>query len=384
MKRSTSNIILLSILVVYMLVHQLFILNSILKYAEFIAAAFIIVILVISITLLGFQKDKPTFIKRRLYTIIATALILYFAASYGLGLFMGFVKNAYSLSPLTILNNIFSPLIIIICTEIIRYVLIKANRDSKLTIILITFVLSLFEIFIGTKFLSLNTYSEIFKVVTSVILPIFMKNAVLSYLTYQVGYKPALVYRIVSEMYLFILPIIPDFSEYIKSMIGICLPFLIYIYSSRAINEYNNGIKNDFQKRTFQWTDIPVIIFIIVMVCLISGYFKFYIIGIGSNSMSPKINKGDAVILQKIDDKNDVKVGDVIAFEMDNKLVIHRLVEIEKEHDGNTYYRTRGDANNGNDKIDIKLEDIKGKVKIRIPYIAYPTIYLTEYLRSET
>ena len=59
--------------------------------------------------------------------------------------------------------------------------------------------------------------------------------------------------------------------------------------------------------------------------------------------------------------------------------IVHRLVEVEKK--GNkTFYRTKGDNNNTRDNLDIEYKDIKGIVKLKIPYIAKPSIYLKEEL----
>ena len=93
--------------------------------------------------------------------------------------------------------------------------------------------------------------------------------------------------------------------------------------------------------------------------------------------MSPKINKGDAVILEKVTKKKELKKGDVVAYKKDKHLVVHRIVGTEKQK-GQTVYITRGDLNNSNDAKAVKKSQIKGVVKIRIPIIAWPTVWLTE------
>ena len=186
----------------------------------------------------------------------------------------------------------------------------------------------------------------------------------------------------VMDIYVYVMPIVPDLGNYINSMIGIGLPFLIYLYSSRTLSEYYDGVERDFSKDTFKISDIPVLAFIIVLVCLISGYFPYYIIGVGSESMMPKINKGDAVLVHKVTNKNQLKKGDIVVFKSGNKNYVHRLVKIENI-DGKTYFRTKGDANNTIDDIDLTMKNIKGKVNIKIKYIAYPSIYLTEFLNKE-
>jgi signal peptidase len=98
--------------------------------------------------------------------------------------------------------------------------------------------------------------------------------------------------------------------------------------------------------------------------------------------MTPKINKGDAVIIHKVSSPKELKTGEVIAFRLKDKTIVHRLVKIEKVN-GTTYYRTKGDANNSIDNVDLTFNNIRGKVVFDIPYIAYPTIYLTEFLNGE-
>lgn len=98
--------------------------------------------------------------------------------------------------------------------------------------------------------------------------------------------------------------------------------------------------------------------------------------------MYPKIKKGDAVIIHKIKSAKELKVGQVIAFKSGNKVYVHRLIQIEKK-DNKVYYRTKGDANNTPDYMDLTIKDVKGIVKFDVPYIAYPSVYLSEFMSKE-
>lgn len=377
--RQFKTICILLILLVYIFVYRLFIMTHFLKYTEFINASFLMIILFFTIFLFPYQKDKSTPLKKKVNLITAILIILFFSITYLVGMFVGFLKNSYSLNAYSILNNIFSPIIIIVCTEIFRYVVINQNRNSKKMLFLITIVLTLLEIFITIRGLSNMSLEDLFKLTTTMVLPIIAKNCVLSYLTLKVGYRPALIYRLVMDLYLFVMPVVPNIGDYMNSMIGICLPFIIYIYSARTINEYYNGVEYEFKSSAFQMADIPMLLFIVFMVCLVSGYFTYYVIGIGSESMEPKIYKGDAVLVKKVKSKEELKVGEIIVYKNMGEDIVHRLVEVEKK--GNkTFYRTKGDNNNTRDNLDIEYKDIKGIVKLKIPYIAKPSIYLKEEL----
>ncbi len=377
--RQFKTICILLILLVYIFVYRLFIMTHFLKYTEFINASFLMIILFFTIFLFPYQKDKSTPLKKKVNLITAILIILFFSITYLVGMFVGFLKNSYSLNAYSILNNIFSPIIIIVCTEIFRYVVINQNRNSKKMLFLITIVLTLLEIFITIRGLSNMSLEDLFKLTTTIVLPIIAKNCVLSYLTLKVGYRPALIYRLVMDLYLFVMPVVPNIGDYMNSMIGICLPFIIYIYSARTINEYYNGVEYEFKSSAFQMADIPMLLFIAFVICLVSGYFTYYVIGIGSESMEPKIYKGDAVLVKKVKSKEELKVGEIIVYKNMGEDIVHRLVEVEKK--GNkTFYRTKGDNNNTRDNLDIEYKDIKGIVKLKIPYIAKPSIYLKEEL----
>lgn len=381
-RRTIKNISILSLIFIYTIVYRLVIFKHALKYSESITAAFLLLLAFGSIVLLGYQKDKKTRIKQYVTRTTISIIIIFFLISYGLGFFVGFLRNAYSLAPSAIVDNLFAPIIIIVSTEILRYVVISSNKDKKHVLILVTVLITILELFITLKPINYADFAGLFKIVTATVLPIISKNIVIGYLDYHVGYKSGLVYRLIMDLYIFVMPIVPDLGDYLNSMIGIGLPFIIYIYASRTISEYNNGIERSYGKRTLRWFDIPAYLFLVVLICLISGFFPYFMIGIGSESMTPTIDKGDAVIIHKVSSPKDLKKGDVIAFRLKDKTIVHRLVKIEKVK-GTTYYRTKGDANNSVDSINLTFNDIRGKVILDIPYIAYPTIYLTEFLNGE-
>ena len=376
-KRKIINTSIILILFLYTLFNRFFLLKNYLKYAEFISAAFMILITSLSIYLYGFKKSRNTKLEKEVVSISRIVIIIYFVIIYGIGVFAGFLKNAYSLKFFGILNNIFSPIIIAICIELLRYIFLEANKNHNKSIVLITIAIILLDLSINMRVLDFSSKSEIFKIITSMGLPIIIKNIVFTYVSNHIGYKIPIIYRLFVDMYIFIVPILPNISEYIISVLGICIPFTLYLLSNRLIELNEKGIEYNYRKKAFSLTDVPLILLIIILAYLISGYFKYSIIGIGSESMTGKINKGDAVIVMKVKSEKDFKKGDIITYEYNGKTIVHRLVEI-KEEDGKKKYITKGDANITEDNVDLYIDDIKGVVKLRFPYIAYPSILLSE------
>jgi len=75
-----------------------------------------------------------------------------------------------------------------------------------------------------------------------------------------------------------------------------------------------------------------------------------------SSSMAPTFKKGDIIGWIETD---NLKVGDIVVYSKDGKLIAHRLIEIENNK-GRLKFRTKGDANGGPDRY--WVDNIIGKV----------------------
>ena len=98
-----------------------------------------------------------------------------------------------------------------------------------------------------------------------------------------------------------------------------------------------------------------------------------------TDSMYPVIKSGDLIILNKIDAK-DVKVGDIITyFDPTGKTtttVTHRVIElttIDKE----LAFRTKGDANNTDDKTIVPNDKLVGIYKTRIAQLGNVAMFMS-------
>lgn len=85
-----------------------------------------------------------------------------------------------------------------------------------------------------------------------------------------------------------------------------------------------------------------------------------------SGSMETQILPGDVAVVKEIDAK-ELKENDIIAFKEDDNMVItHRIIEIIKDENGDTKYKTKGDNNNEEDDGVVSPEQIEGIYKFRI------------------
>lgn len=378
--RKKCNYIILTILLIYNIVYKFVILEFCRNEESIITSVFFILLFIISIGMYGVSKSKLNPTKKKIVIITIITVIIGIAITYAVGAFVGFLKNGYSLAPLNIIKNIATPIFIVVFMELFRYNAIRANKDKFKIIVLITILLTILEMQMTSAVVTNWGLKEIFIVTTTLIIPAIAKNMLLSYLTYEVGYQPCLIYRLILELYIYFVPYLPHFGDYLNSMFGLIMPMVIFVYASREIGDHEEGMQQEFVTKKSRLIEIPIYIFIFIVIALISRVFPIFALGVGSESMTGAINKGDAVIAIKVA-KENISENDVIVFQAQDKILIHRVVEIEKIN-GIEHYRTKGDVNGTRDDIDITMDNIYGKVKFRIPYIAYPSVWLTEFIRK--
>jgi signal peptidase len=340
------------------------------------------VFLVFTYKYIGFEKNKHRY-KKDVTISVSSYIVGYYIITYLTGLFLGFNKTAYSLTFLSILKHIIPVILTIGITEIVRYIFITKGQVNNFIKILIFVCFVMLDIN-----LFFNLYKgELLKFVLMVLVPSISKNILLLYLSYKVGFRTTIVYRLLMEIPMYILPIFPALGIYIDSLLQFLFPMvLLYIiytgFSSEIVEKPGSRVEN--KKIT---TSISVLIFIIMTtyILLNSGILKYFNITIGSNSMYPYIKKGDVVLIEKLrdDEISTLKKGDVLVFKHNNILVIHRIIRI-MEVEGNKYFYTKGDNNNGEDGYPISNNEVVGEALFKVPYIGYFTVELNELLHKKS
>lgn len=86
-----------------------------------------------------------------------------------------------------------------------------------------------------------------------------------------------------------------------------------------------------------------------------------------SGSMEKEIKTGAVAYSDSKAKVEDVKVGDIIVFKLNETYVTHRVIKINED----STFTTKGDANQTEDLAPVKFEDFKGKTIFSIPYLGY-------------
>lgn len=384
-KFNKKTIVIYSLILVYILFSNIFgykyystIMTSVIN------PLFYIITFIISILLSNADHNQRIKAKVNKYQTMFILIISYLIIYVLLGLFLGYVKSIYSHSFLGILKNIWDYIIPIIFIELIRNILVRNSCNSKIVFLIIALLFTLIDIDLF-NIISLTNKAEIFKSTFSIILPAVIKNLSLTYISKTSGYTTNLIYLLPQKLTNIILPIFPDLDWYFISLLGILLPVFAFI----IIKHLDDKIESSKSKsRIKKEKPIRIIILItpLIIFCLfVAGIFKYKPTAIVSNSMHPIFDRGDVVIVEKLDRKKrkNLKKYDIIEYKLNNIIVAHRIIHIEKHNDGSILYITKGDNNNTADNEKVSSNQINGIVKFRVPKVGYPSVWLNDFFNKE-
>mgnify|MGYP004471496777 FL=1 len=92
----------------------------------------------------------------------------------------------------------------------------------------------------------------------------------------------------------------------------------------------------------------------------IPNVFGYKILQVMSGSMSGEFETGDTILIKKIKNESDLKIGDVITYRIEkNTMVTHRIVNITKIGE-KLNYTLKGDVNNIEDSEKVTFSNIEG------------------------
>ena len=374
MKKSYKRLIIFDIILAIILLLNSFILNILGNY--YYMDIFVLLLLIIFKLVFGFEKDRHRYIK----DIIINMLIIFmisFIIYYIFGIFIGFYKPYSYLNWYGLKTFIIPYILMIIMREYLRsQMLNKTDKSKALTIItcLLFIILDLSAKFSNS---ALNTNYNVFLFIALTMLPIISNNIVCTYISKKVGYKPNIFWLLIAGLYGVLLPIVPNVGPYIQSLIQFLFPYVLMYNVYSFFQKRAQDIPISYVKKRI-YIEIPILALIVfTLAYFVSGYFRFYAIAIATGSMYPNIKVGDVVIVDQHKDYKDLKVGEVIAYKYGKVVIVHRLCDIV-EIKGDYYFYTKGDNNENKDNYIIYPDTILGNVKVKIPYIGLPTVWLNQ------
>ena len=375
MKREDLKYLILEIFIIAFFLIILFV--SRVSFNKLLIAIFLLIYTYVTRKVISRPKQLSIY-KKEVTKYMITFALIYIALYYVIGIYVGFYKSQYPFGIDTIIKYIIPITVIIITSEIIRneFLFCKGKLSVANTLIfsvvidLVVYV-NIYNLFDKEQFLQALGYIFFASIIS---------NILYNYLSTKFGMVPNIAYRMITTLYVYMIPIIPDVYIYFKSVCRMIYPLLIYVVL-KSVYEKNKSVEKT-EKKSIRMISTTIIIVLMVSISmLISCKFKYGLLVIGSGSMSNTLNKGDAVLFRSSNNIKEVKKGDIILFGDNNKIIIHRVVNIEDINDEIRLY-TKGDNNVQQDSGYVTKSDYKGQVMFRIRSIGLPTIWVNEFFKG--
>ena len=326
----------------------------------------------------GWKKDN-NYLKKYTIRLLLALLMSYIILIYGLGIILGFSKGFKAIDS-NFFKSFMATIIYILELESIRYLVAKNSLGDKKPLIFFTILSVVLGVLLEINISNILSNEQKFIFLSTIIFPIIAEELLCDYMTYKVSLIPSIIYKLVIKLYIFIIPIVPQLGDYIYSSVNVLFPYIVYMVLNRVIIKYEK-IKTSFKSKNITAFSVPLLLFFVILVILVSGIFKYRLIAVASNSMKPTYARGDAVIYEKMNPEN-INVGDIIAFKKGGKIVTHRVVKKTFNSENYVFY-TKGDNNNKQDSFKTDENLVLGKVQVSFKYIGYPTVIINEFFGKE-
>ena len=339
------------------------------------------VFLVINLLTNGYRCQNKRNIGK-VYLIISICCLLFLSIFYFMGIGSEFNRNFMFIPYKLIKTDIWvSVFVSVLFTELVRYVATLDIRGNKISIIIqYLLLLTLFvlvDINIAQKNVYVSSFNSIYDFFSLILCPSISKNVFLIWVSKKYGYTPCLLYRLIIDLYVYYIPYVPNNNHLIQSCMFVLLPYIIYcIVDNLDAKRELPKVQDRFKRSLSNVETIVLLIIFGILTCLVSRAFDCSMIAVGSESMTGTINKGDAIIYKKYNGEI-LHEGDIVVFDIDGKLIVHRITRRFYEND-NYMFITKGDANSNEDNWIVDSNMIVGRVVQRVRYIAWPSVWINE------
>ena len=369
----TEFLLLFLIIIFYLLTN---VISSNLK--SYLAITFLLIVFIPNAISFGIKNNK-NYYSGYILRIVLTVLMISGIVLYLLGIILGFT-HGYSFNFTNIIYSIIPTILIVIISEYLRFIVVKHSYGNIKAIIIFTLLLSCLQILLELNTGVLSTPFERFIFICTIVIPIVAENFLCSYLVYHADVSSSILFKLIVELYMYVIPIVTNLGNYIYASSKVIVPYIIfYIINKNLLQQEESKIT--FTENNKRVLIVPVIAFVIVLVTLVSGIFKYKLIAVASNSMADIFYRGDAVIVEYTEPEN-IKIGDVLVFKYEGRVITHRVIGIETVN-SILMFNTKGDANDSPDGFITSENEVIGKVDYVIKYIGFPTLWANELFRKE-
>ena len=325
------------------------------------------------------KKSKYSIYQKKELLLLILLAFIYLIIFYMFGMYVGYKPATVKFSFINIFKYILPVAVIIVFTEFIRSRFLTGKTKLSLAL---TFLFGvLIDLIVYANINQLESLNSFLLVLGYVFFASCSANLLYNYISNRFGMKSVIIYKLITTLYVYIIPVVPDLYIFFKTFMRMLYPYIIYVIFENMFAKVRkeNAILYDSKSSIFSGVLVVLMIFVVM---LVSCNFLYGILVVGSGSMTGALNKGDAIIFKQYKDDDKIVVGDVIIFKKEDVKIVHRLVDI-KNVNGEYRFYTKGDRNSEMDEGYLVKDDIMGVAKLRIKYLGLPTLYLREMFDKE-
>jgi len=324
------------------------------------------------------RKKTMSIYKKQVAWLMFGFSVIYIIVFYLMGLYFGYYKAPTNFGVPTIIKFVLPFVVIILSSELIRKKIII--QDGKLSKILISIAMILIDLIVYSRVYDITKMNDMLTILGFILFASIACNLLYNYITIRYSSMGVIIYRLITVLYVYFLPYIPDVYIFFRTFLRMLYPYIIYIILEYTYSKTNYASLYKDRKKNIVFTTLSLVITSVV-IALISCQFKWGVLVIGSGSMTGVIDKGDVVVYESYKNYSLLELGEIIIFEKDGIQVVHRIVNIVNSK-GVVKYYTKGDANKKQDEGYITSSKVRGIVKFKIPYIGYPSLWLRDIFRK--
>ena len=340
-----------------------------------IVAAVLLLPIAVLISLYIKKRNILSINKNQILMILVITALVYVMLYYLSGLKFGFYRNLYRFSGVNLFKYILPISSIIICSEIIRWVMLAQKDKTAQIVCYCSCVIA--EMLIVSNIPSVTSFSRFMALMAGGLFPALISNLLYNYLSVRYGFYPNIAFRLITTLHTYIFSFESGISDSLLNFFRLLLPIAIYLFIDSLYEKkvkYALGNTSRIARIASIALTAVVIVIMLGVVMLTSNQFRYGSYVIATDSMTGEIDKGDIALYERLDDQHIIE-GQVIVFEKGKSVIVHRVVDIQIIN-GQTRYYTKGDANEDMDSGFITAGSIIGLVNHRLPFLGYPTLWL--------
>ena len=308
--------------------------------------------------------------------LVATQLII--------GCFSGFGNSPFAHSPRWMAVNILFGGAPLLAIEATRVAILRCLGPKSLTLGLVASSLALAAASVPFARFTVDGFPAQAEFWGATFIPLMATGLVAGFFATYGGLRASLFVTAPMVAFSFLSPVLPVGDWPVLALVGVAGPALA-LWVSESLFLGNAG-EAAAERRTRFSLRSPSLAWVVTAVMALGilwfsfGFFGFQPAFIPSRSMTPLLNRGDVVVIGPVS-SSSIEVGDIILYELGpHSKILHRVIEIRTNGNGQREFITKGDANNTDDLVPVQERQIRGRLLLSVPKVGWLPLKVSEFL----